>query len=106
MADDVPSARTFNRVDARVLAANGDGAGRYVGPGRRQTRRMKSRVEIAEVWKSRRETEQVNLVDGGRVELANLLNRQATVFCHPFEVPAIVDDRDFLHGARAVFRGD
>ena len=67
---------------------------------------MKSRVELSEIRKTRRETEQVNLVDGGRVEFANLLNRQTTVFGHSFKVPSIVDNRDFFHGARAIFRGD
>jgi hypothetical protein len=66
---------------------------------------MKSRVEIAEVGKSRRETEQVNLVDGGCVKLANLLNRQAIVLCHSFKVLAIVDHRDFFHRGVAAFRG-
>ena len=67
---------------------------------------MKSRIEVAEIGKTRRETQQVNLVDGGRVEFANLFNGQTTVFCHPFKVLAIVDDGDFFHGTRAIFRGD
>src|SRR5687768_4483266 len=63
VADDVPSARTIHGVDAGMFAANRDRACAHADPWRDQTRRVQTRIQVAQIRKARREAEHVNFVD-------------------------------------------
>src|SRR3954465_8278384 len=96
MADDVPAAWSFGRVNARVLATDRNGAGRDARARCWETGGVQARIEIAEGREARRKAEHVDFVDHGGVTFADLSDREAIVIGDALQVWTIINYWNFL----------
>src|SRR5262249_12329600 len=106
LTDDVPSARTFDRIYSSVFAANSDRAGSDLRARDGQPRHVEAGIKLAQLRKTRRESEHVHVVNWRRMKLADLRDAHLFRFRHARQIFAIIYDWNFLDGSRGRFKSN
>src|SRR5262249_53673740 len=96
VTDDVPAAGTFDGINTGVLATDCDRAGSNARARRSETRRVQTRIQIAEIREAGGKSQAIDFVDRLAVQLANLRDGQLMEFGDFLEVRSVVSDRDFV----------
>ena len=96
MAYNVPATGTLDGVNSSVFATYGYRTNRNAGARHSQPGSVQARIEVTQIWKTRREPEKIDFVDWLAMQPANLLDAEFVCLGHAVQIWPVVYDRNFM----------